>query len=112
MMDAARSGSRHAVAPPPLLSTPLVDRVRGFFTVYRDNLRLAEENERLLGWQQVALKLSARKRAIARPAESGARTGNFLCHGAGDRQFGRRLCPQRHGQCRPRQRRSARSGGD
>src|SRR5260370_4136141 len=35
------------------------DRVRGFITVYRDNIRLAEENERLLGWQQVALKLSA-----------------------------------------------------
>ena len=35
------------------------DRVRGFITVYRDNLRLAEENERLLGWQQVALRLSA-----------------------------------------------------
>lgn len=35
------------------------DRLRGFITVYRDNLRLAEENERLLGWQQVALRLSA-----------------------------------------------------
>jgi rod shape-determining protein MreC len=35
-----------------------VDRLRGFFTVYRDNVRLAEENERLLGWQQVALRLS------------------------------------------------------
>jgi rod shape-determining protein MreC len=35
------------------------DRVRGFITVYSDNVRLAEENERLLGWQQVALRLSA-----------------------------------------------------
>jgi rod shape-determining protein MreC len=35
------------------------DRVRGLVTVYRDNNRLAEENERLLGWQQVALRLSA-----------------------------------------------------
>ena len=35
------------------------DRVRGFITVYRDNTRLAEDNERLLGWQQVALRLSA-----------------------------------------------------
>lgn len=34
-------------------------RVRGFITVYRDNLRLAEENERLLGWQQVAMRLAA-----------------------------------------------------
>jgi rod shape-determining protein MreC len=31
------------------------DRLRGFIAVYRDNVRLAEENERLLGWQQVAL---------------------------------------------------------
>ena len=35
------------------------DRLRGFITVYRDNVRLAEENERLLGWQQVAMRLSA-----------------------------------------------------
>ena len=35
------------------------DRLRGFIAVYRDNVRLAEENERLLGWQQVALRLSA-----------------------------------------------------
>src|ERR1700746_1358579 len=34
------------------------DRLRGFIAVYRDNVRLAEENERLLGWQQVALRLS------------------------------------------------------
>jgi rod shape-determining protein MreC len=34
------------------------DRVRALITVYRDNMRLAEENERLLGWQQVALRLS------------------------------------------------------
>lgn len=35
------------------------DRLRGFIAVYRDNVRLADENERLLGWQQVALRLSA-----------------------------------------------------
>lgn len=35
------------------------DRVLGLFAVYRENVRLAEENERLLGWQQVALRLSA-----------------------------------------------------
>jgi rod shape-determining protein MreC len=35
------------------------DRVRRFIAVYTDNARLAEENERLLGWQQLALRLSA-----------------------------------------------------
>jgi rod shape-determining protein MreC len=35
------------------------DRLRGFIAVHRDNVRLTEENERLLGWQQVALRLSA-----------------------------------------------------
>jgi len=35
------------------------DRIRGLLAVYRENVRLAEENERLLGWQQVALRLSA-----------------------------------------------------
>jgi rod shape-determining protein MreC len=35
------------------------DRVRGLITVYQDNIRLTEENERLLGWQQLALRLSA-----------------------------------------------------
>jgi rod shape-determining protein MreC len=35
------------------------DRIRGFLAVYSDNLRLAEENEALLGWQQVALRLAA-----------------------------------------------------
>jgi rod shape-determining protein MreC len=34
-------------------------RVRGFFAVYRDNLRLAAENESLLAWQQLALRYSA-----------------------------------------------------
>ena len=43
----------------PQLSMPLRIALRGFITVYRENIRLAEENERLLGWQQVALRLSA-----------------------------------------------------
>jgi rod shape-determining protein MreC len=37
----------------------LTDRARDFVTVYRDNQRFAEENERLLNWQQVALKLTS-----------------------------------------------------
>jgi rod shape-determining protein MreC len=36
-----------------------VERVRGMADVYEKNRRLAEENRRLLQWQQVALKLSA-----------------------------------------------------
>ena len=37
----------------------LADGVRDFMAVYRDNHRLAEENERLLNWQQTALKLAS-----------------------------------------------------
>ena len=36
-----------------------VDRARGFVSIYEENARLKEENERLLGWQQAALKLSS-----------------------------------------------------
>ncbi len=52
------------------LSQPLsaiaaaVERVRGLATLYQDNLRLAEENRKLLQWQQVALKLSAENEAM------------------------------------------------
>jgi rod shape-determining protein MreC len=42
----------------------LFDRVRGIVTVYQDNLRLERENERLLQWQQTALKLSADNREL------------------------------------------------
>ena len=42
----------------------LVDRVRGILTMYQDNLRLTHENERLLQWQQIALKLSADNREM------------------------------------------------
>jgi rod shape-determining protein MreC len=61
-----RNSTMDAAAPAlDMLSRPAAafdaaaDRARGFITVYRDNVRLAEENERLLGWQQVALRLSA-----------------------------------------------------
>jgi rod shape-determining protein MreC len=37
----------------------LADRARGFIAVYRDNERLAEENERLLKWRQAALSLAS-----------------------------------------------------
>ena len=53
-----------AVSRPLGAATEAVDRVRGFATVYEDNLRLAEENRRLLQWQQIALKLAADNRAM------------------------------------------------
>jgi rod shape-determining protein MreC len=44
----------------------VVDRARGLVTMYRDNLRLAEDNERLLQWQQIAMKLSDDNRELRR----------------------------------------------
>ena len=58
MMDAGAPALDMLSRPAAALDAA-VDRLRGFITVYRDNRRLAEENERLLGWQQVALRLSA-----------------------------------------------------
>ena len=53
-----------------VLSRPLaaasgaVERVRDMAGIYRENLRLADENRKLLQWQQVALKLSAENEAM------------------------------------------------
>jgi rod shape-determining protein MreC len=58
MMDAA-APALDMLSRPAAAFDAAADRVRGFITIYRDNTRLAEENERLLGWQQVALRLSA-----------------------------------------------------
>ncbi|HEX4616918.1 MAG TPA: rod shape-determining protein MreC [Stellaceae bacterium] len=58
VMDAA-APALDMLSRPAAVLDDAADRLRGFFTVYRDNVRLAEENERLLGWQQVALRLSA-----------------------------------------------------
>jgi rod shape-determining protein MreC len=58
VMDAAAPALDMLSRPAAALGAA-ADRVRGFVAVYRDNQRLAEENERLLGWQQVALRLSA-----------------------------------------------------
>jgi rod shape-determining protein MreC len=69
MFDSLRARLTDDAAPVlDVLSRPLgaaataVERVRGVVTMYQDNLRLTEENERLLQWQQVALKLSADNR--------------------------------------------------
>ena len=57
-MDGAAPALDVLSRPAAALATA-AHRVLGFMTVYSDNVRLAEENERLLGWQQVALRLSA-----------------------------------------------------
>ena len=49
-----------AIASRPLTALEaLADRARGLVAVYRDNARLAEENERLLRWRQAALSLTS-----------------------------------------------------
>src|SRR6202047_140631 len=58
LMDAAAPALDMLSRPAAALDAA-AGRVRGYITVYRDNIRLAEENERLLGWQQGALRLSA-----------------------------------------------------
>lgn len=57
-IDAAAPALDFLSRPAALLDTAL-DRARGFAAVYRENTRLAEENERLLHWQQSALNLAA-----------------------------------------------------
>lgn len=53
-----------ALSRPLGAATALFDRARGIVTMYQDNLRLERENERLLQWQQIALKLSADNREL------------------------------------------------
>jgi rod shape-determining protein MreC len=71
MFESLRTNLTDDAAPVlNVLSRPLgaaaavVDRVRGVVTMYQDNLRLSHENERLLQWQQIALKLSADNRDL------------------------------------------------
>jgi rod shape-determining protein MreC len=71
MFDKFRTTLSDAVAPAlDVLSRPLaaaestLDRARGVIALYQDNRRLEQENERLLQWQQVALKLSADNRQL------------------------------------------------
>ena len=73
MFDSLRIKLTDDAAPAlDVLSRPIaaaggvVDRVRGVVTMYQDNLRLERENERLLQWQQVALKLSDDNRELRR----------------------------------------------
>lgn len=71
MFDSVRTRMADTAAPAlDALSWPLgaagsaVDRVRGVFAMYQDNLRLERENERLLQWQQIALRLTADNRQL------------------------------------------------
>lgn len=66
VLEPFRTSAMDAAAPVlELLSRPTtsldaaLDRARGFVGAYREIARLTQENERLLGWQQAALKLAA-----------------------------------------------------
>jgi rod shape-determining protein MreC len=48
-----------AISRPVAAVGSVVDRVHGAVSLYQENRRLAEENDRLLQWQQAALKLAA-----------------------------------------------------
>src|SRR5437588_8396362 len=71
MFETLRSRLRDVVGPAlDVVSRPhgaaeaAIDRVRGFIGVYQVNRRLEEENQRLLQWQQVALKLTTENRQL------------------------------------------------
>ena len=51
-----------ALSRPLNAAATLVERAGGIVTMYQDNVRLTHENERLLQWQQAALKLSSEPR--------------------------------------------------
>jgi rod shape-determining protein MreC len=53
-----------ALSRPLAAASGAVERVREMAGIYQENLRLTEENRRLLQWQQVALKLSAENEAM------------------------------------------------
>src|SRR3954453_19192492 len=53
-----------ALSRPLAAASGAVERVREMAGIYQENLRLTEENHRLLQWQQVALKLSAENEAM------------------------------------------------
>src|SRR5437868_1284880 len=71
MFETLRTGLSDVAAPAlDVASRPLgaaeaaIDRVRGFIGVYQVNRQLEEENQRLLQWQQVALKLTTENRQL------------------------------------------------
>ncbi|HEX3535800.1 MAG TPA: rod shape-determining protein MreC [Stellaceae bacterium] len=71
VLDSVRVGVTDALAPAlDVMSRPvaavgtMIDRVHGVVSLYRENRLLSEENERLLQWQQSALKLSAENKQL------------------------------------------------
>src|SRR3982074_1504838 len=71
MFETLRTGLSDVAAPAlDVASRPLgaaeaaIDRGRGFIGGYKVNRRLEEENQRLLQWQQVALKLTTENRQL------------------------------------------------
>src|SRR5256885_14782231 len=71
MFETLRTGLSDVAAPAlDVASRPLgaaeaaIDRVRGFIGVYQVNRGLEEETQRLLQWQQVALKLPPENRQL------------------------------------------------
>jgi rod shape-determining protein MreC len=71
MFDTLRTGLSDAAAPVlDVVARPLgaieaaLDRARGLFGIYQENRRLAQDNERLLQWQQIALKLTTENRQL------------------------------------------------
>jgi rod shape-determining protein MreC len=66
MFESLRVAVMDAVAPvldglsrPLAAFADLADRAHRLVAIYQDNDRLTEENERLMGWQQAALKLAS-----------------------------------------------------
>ena len=71
MFDSLRTALTDDVAPalnvvsrPLGAAATLVRRAEGVVTMYQDNLRLKQENKRLLQWQQIALELSDDNRQL------------------------------------------------
>ncbi|HEY4821663.1 MAG TPA: rod shape-determining protein MreC [Xanthobacteraceae bacterium] len=71
LFDTLRTGLSDAAAPVlDVVARPLgaaeaaLDRARGLVGIYQENRRLTEDNERLLQWQQVALKLTTENRQL------------------------------------------------
>ena len=71
LFDTLRTGLSDAAAPVlDVVARPLgaaevaLDRARGLAGIYQENRRLTEDNERLLQWQQVALKLTTENRQL------------------------------------------------
>jgi rod shape-determining protein MreC len=71
LFDSLRTSVSDAMAPildavsrPVAAAGNAVDRVRLFFATYQENVRLEDENRRLLQWQQTALNLATDNRQL------------------------------------------------